>query len=324
MMYENKESIKARLKAQIASSSKESLQEWRAPFVHMGGSGTFYPMRDSSTEELMPKFRTGYSMGPFSQQISGVQDLIQEDMRCKIPGYEGDFFDPNDVEGYLRGRGIYIPPAADFVTAELDLSELASSKSSAISESEMSALSPKTPEPLGNTALLDPSSFSYNYDFSRPECKAFPFPLGYADWEDNSTIKEASNLNPIFSTMQVTPFDRSKLTPGPALSERIFTEKRVVTVNVNVLLEGESSCLCNYYIILTMVPTQNSSDVLFVYIGPQALDQTMLTWQSSMPLKPLFSAWPPLFWLRLAFGLVLVTVMLNFGSNGCLKGPKVP
>lgn len=95
-MFEEKDEIKARLKASISYSSKDTLQYWRAPFLHTGGAGTFYPLHDISDIEHMPKFQTPYSMGPFSSRITEVQDLMQDSMRCNIPGYEGDFFDAND------------------------------------------------------------------------------------------------------------------------------------------------------------------------------------------------------------------------------------
>ncbi|KAA8576826.1 hypothetical protein EYC84_006874 [Monilinia fructicola] len=66
MTYETKEESKARFRKALGSSAKEPLQEWRAPFVHLGGAGTYYPNQGPNTDnELMPKFRTGFSMGPF-------------------------------------------------------------------------------------------------------------------------------------------------------------------------------------------------------------------------------------------------------------------
>ena len=107
LLYESKEVIEARLKRLLTRSTKDTLQEWRAPFVHVGGAGTYYPLHDSDINgELMPKFRTGYSMGPFSSPVSQAQEILDDDMKCNLPGFEGEFFDANDVEGYLRGRGL--------------------------------------------------------------------------------------------------------------------------------------------------------------------------------------------------------------------------
>jgi len=238
LMYMNKDDLLVRMKALLASSSKESLQAWRNPFVHTGGSGTFYPTHDSSINgDLMPQFRTGFSMGPFSRRVSEVQELIQDDLRCTIPGFEGDFFDPNDVEGYLRGHGLNIPPAADFVTAEIDISEITNPTSFSSSESGLSSLSPKTPQSPDDHVLHTNRTYTSNYNHRKPDGNAFPFPIGFANWESNTMMKEGSNLNPIFNT---TPTPIMKVASvEPTTSERPPGERRLVTINVKVLLDGE-------------------------------------------------------------------------------------
>lgn len=247
LMYLTKEELLSKFKSLLAGSSKETLQDWRKPFVHTGGSGTFYPLHDSDLNgEFMPKFRTGFSMGPFSPRVSVVQDSFQSDMRCSLPGYQGDFFDPNDVEGYLRGRGLDIPPAADFVTAEIDLSEITSPKSMTSSDSVLSSLSPQTPQSPAERGITESNSYAYNFDFTEPEGKAFPFPIGYADWEDNGAAREASNIDPVFNVAPIRSFSRTveRATVEPRASEPPFGERRLVTINVKVLLEGESCLLC--------------------------------------------------------------------------------
>jgi hypothetical protein len=233
-LYETKEAVEARIRRVMSRSAKETLQNWKAPFVHVGGSGTFYPMHDSDVnEDLMPKFRTGYSMGPFSPSVAPVRDNVVQGMRLNLPGYEGVFFDPNDVEGYLRGRGLEIPPAADYITAEIDLLTLGE-VGSPHSDTTITTVSPKTPRSPVDT-LVD-SGFSYNFDFAKPEGKAFPFPLGYADWENNDSVIEASNIDPIFNTIQDQ--NTSGRTSVDNANERPHVEKRLVTVNVKVLIDG--------------------------------------------------------------------------------------
>ncbi|KAL2106260.1 hypothetical protein VUR80DRAFT_6993 [Thermomyces stellatus] len=63
-------------------------------------------------------------MGPFREGVEQVRDgRVDKRMRMLVPGFEGDFFDPDEVEYWLRRRGVYIPPASDFVTAEIDPNE---------------------------------------------------------------------------------------------------------------------------------------------------------------------------------------------------------
>jgi hypothetical protein len=235
LMYESRESIKEKLTRQLSATTNDSLNNWKAPFVHVGGAGTFYPMHDSNVnEELMPKFRTGYSMGPFSLEVAPMQEKIPGGMRLTLPGYEGEWFDPNDVEGYLRGRGLEIPPSADYITAELDLAFFGE-VGSPHSDSTVTTVSPKTPQSPLNKVLGNAGDFSYNFKFAEPEGNAFPFPIGYADWDSNDNVREASNIDPIFN---VAPDrDNSSSMPDATATEVPRIEKRLVTVNVKILLE---------------------------------------------------------------------------------------
>lgn len=42
-------------------------------------------------------------------------------MTVEIAGYEGEWLDPGDVQGYLEERGIFIDPSSTFVEAEITL-----------------------------------------------------------------------------------------------------------------------------------------------------------------------------------------------------------
>lgn len=243
LLYESRGTIVTKMKKLVARSAKETLQDWRAPFVHVGGSGTYYPMQES--DEHMPKLRTGYSMGPFSPAMSRVEELVDDDMRCNLPGFEGEFFDPNDVEGYLRGRGLDIGPAAEYVTGELDLTELgdAPSPKSSTSESIASLVSPPTPpSPGGSLFFGEQDSSTSNLDFPRSniapstiKChSSLPFPLGFTSWDSDSSMKDSNNnLDPIFSTMP----GQSETVPDLSMTSHRY-DKRTVTVNVQTLLEG--------------------------------------------------------------------------------------
>lgn len=69
----------------------------------------------------MPHFGTGMSMGPLIQSVAETREkFLVDEFRANIPGYEGEWFDSNDVEVYLRGRGVTIPGDAEWVTIDLD------------------------------------------------------------------------------------------------------------------------------------------------------------------------------------------------------------
>jgi hypothetical protein len=236
LTYESKESIIERTKRRIRSSSKDTLQNWRAPFVNVGRAGTFYPMRDGDVnEELMPKTRTGYSMGPFSEAIAQAQDeFLDDNMRCNIPGFEGEFFDANDVEGYLRGRGLDISSSADLVTAQLDLSSLAEARSpKSTSGSSIFTVPPGTPKTPLASLLTDPDEFS---NACKPDVNAI-FPLGFASWDGDVSTKDAGNTDPIFYTMAEQNSERAS--PEITESDSRSGERQTITINVQTLLLGK-------------------------------------------------------------------------------------
>jgi hypothetical protein len=225
LTYETEEQIKARVISVMNSTAKDSLSKWSAPYVHIGGAGTHYPAPNSDMDTgMMPKFRTGLSMGPFSTEMAAAGDYVEHDMQCSLDGFEGEFFDANDVEGYLHGRGVDIPPSADYVTVELDLSELGSPRSSTSSASSAPNESPKTPEPLAD-------GFTYDLGFSKPEGGAFPFP-SVTDWKDNGVDTGSSNVDPIFSKILQDP--ESSVVSA---SVRRTGRKQSVTLNVQVFLD---------------------------------------------------------------------------------------
>lgn len=45
-------------------------------------------------------------------------------MSVEIVGYEGEWFDPGDVQGYLEEKGIFIDPAATFAEADMVVEQM--------------------------------------------------------------------------------------------------------------------------------------------------------------------------------------------------------
>jgi hypothetical protein len=245
-MYTTKENIIARLQKLVHRSAKDTLQNWRAPFVHVGGAGTHYPLDERDPNwNFAPKFGTGFSMGPFTPQVTEAQEFLDDNMKCSLPGFEGYFFDANDVEGYLRGRGFDISPAADFVEVELDTLGIPDppSPESTRSESIASKNSPQTPKtpveapPFGSEKASDNFALVSEDDmFGRinPVTQYLPFPLGFTNWDDDSSAKaNDDSINSLFGTK----LDHD---PNSLMGKSDRNDgKRTVTVNVNILIEGK-------------------------------------------------------------------------------------
>ncbi|KAL3420833.1 bZIP family transcription factor [Phlyctema vagabunda] len=235
LLYETKDAIKARIEKCISSTTKQTLQEWRQPFLHVGGSGTHYPIYETNNH-LMPKFRTGFSMGPQSPAvISAREQIMGDDFNCKLSGFEGEFFDSNDVEGYLRGRGVEIPPAADFVHAEINLLALSDAPSLNSSSSDTTNPSPKTPVTPANRIeeLLDHSIEINHYDIdfaesnmvqSKPVSGSMSHPtLNTSDWSD---LPNHFNADPMLETVDTGDEKQGKV---------------AVTLDVNILMREITS-----------------------------------------------------------------------------------
>ncbi|RGP63139.1 bzip family transcription factor [Fusarium longipes] len=147
LLFEPRESIVRRMSSTLARVSQESLYVWRYPFTNLGGAGTFFPDNQgaegySSTnlngnrlylgnqglvQSMKPPEMTGFSMGPFDPDVETTRDRVDERMRMMFKGFEGDFFDADEAETYLRHKGIVIPANVDFVDAEIDIGSLSES-----------------------------------------------------------------------------------------------------------------------------------------------------------------------------------------------------
>lgn len=214
LRFSSREDIKKRLTALVFSNSKDPLYAWREPFVHVGGSGTYYPIHEPDISgDLQPKIRTGMSMGPFRSSVIETKDNnVLDGFHTNIPGFEGEFFDANDVEGYLRGRGIDIPPNADFITLDLDLLSIYNVPSlpSNTDTRSLDSFSPNTPSsPEARfTELQNPASGE-----SLPALGLDDFFTGLGDGSDidlTFSMDWANLVNPLDNSAQEPNNDTNK------------------------------------------------------------------------------------------------------------------
>ena len=146
-VFEPRDKIRQRISGQLRATVQETLHYWRFPFLHAGGAGTFLHGWQGADRTLglgtgrsrvgnqglptphRPPDEVGYSFGPFNADVMSARDkLLGTGHRINLPGWEGDFFDPDEVEAYLRQRGVSIPPQADYVTVEIDLNSFPDEK----------------------------------------------------------------------------------------------------------------------------------------------------------------------------------------------------
>ncbi|KAL1881344.1 hypothetical protein Daus18300_001197 [Diaporthe australafricana] len=135
MLFEPIEKIRERLALSLERTVNESLNWWQAPFWAAGGSGQHQLQQDNNGQggarvgnqgtvnQMKYSFPGGqFGLGPFDAKVSETRDKrLDPRMRIRLPGFEGDFYDPEEVELYLQVRGVVIQPGQDYLTAEVDI-----------------------------------------------------------------------------------------------------------------------------------------------------------------------------------------------------------
>lgn len=176
-MGHGKSKISAALKAMLARGPHESLDFWEAPLIHVGGAGTHYPRRDQYGNPQPRKL--SYNLGLIGPQTlalleDAARNSLSTDMTVEVAGYEGEWFDPYDVEGYLEEKGIHIDPSSSFAEAEIEdpispssSSTLSSGRSPATSYAEVQLVDPSTTFDAEQTlqpSLLDGDTDTMKWD----------------------------------------------------------------------------------------------------------------------------------------------------------------
>jgi hypothetical protein len=170
----------ASLKTILSRGLDEPLDFWDTPILHIGGAGTHYPdrQREHQCGGGLPlrdkaKFHLGV-VGP--QMLNLLENVVQSrpgaEVSVEIEGFEGEWFDPYDIEGYLESRGIHIDPTVSFVEAEIDHTPADTSAVAVVQQQQQysplssSALSSSTHSSSGgynnntNSSTLNPASKS--------------------------------------------------------------------------------------------------------------------------------------------------------------------
>ncbi|KAK4956147.1 hypothetical protein LTR66_013361 [Elasticomyces elasticus] len=157
----------------LRKTTHESLDNWATPLLHIGGAGRHYPRFDEFGQVMsLPSSSNLRSIGP--QKVASAHAFGKQansdvpstpDMLVDLAGYEGEWFDPYDVEGYLAEKGIRIGPRASFAEADMTyapssrdtFSDTAASNTSA-TLSATSVSNPQTPYEIGHESFATEST----------------------------------------------------------------------------------------------------------------------------------------------------------------------
>ena len=150
----------------LSRKANENLELWSLPFLHLGNSGLHYP-RDGIDAGMKPPegWATPMAMGPYPNFDPAWPDANQFTVK-EIPGFAdvtGEWFDSNDVEQYLRTKGLRINSTSSIVEIEEpadatlsgidDMHSLISPESSSFRDGSSA---PNSPETVNSTGPNDP------------------------------------------------------------------------------------------------------------------------------------------------------------------------
>ena len=158
-----------RLTRRLAASNNENLEAWSSPRFHIGGSGLHYP-RPEINNDMTPPPENWWSEPIGPPQWQDPEDLSYKDhniVECiKHSGLDGEWFDANDVDQYLRTKGVFLDSGSSY--AEIPLSAVSASPVSS-TNSPILALSEPTDE-----SLPSPPGLPQKRDFAWMDDTTFP------------------------------------------------------------------------------------------------------------------------------------------------------
>ncbi|KAI7540058.1 hypothetical protein KC331_g9385, partial [Hortaea werneckii] len=146
LMGRDRQELIDMMKIMMNQGPHESLDLWESAKIHIGGCGAHYPRKDAYGNPLPRQNLCNLGLiGP--QTLSVLENTAKTNpdlnMVVDVIGFEGKWFDPYDVEGYLQERGIYMDSSSSFVEAGIPLTPATPESSSSLSSVTM----PGTPLP---------------------------------------------------------------------------------------------------------------------------------------------------------------------------------
>ncbi|KAF2793550.1 hypothetical protein K505DRAFT_276815 [Melanomma pulvis-pyrius CBS 109.77] len=123
------EKIRERFKLLLSRGTDEELDCWDAPFIHLGGAGTHYPRKDARGNVIpIPNSWTVRSIGPPCTKLVRLESITDSskdhNLNIDLTGFEGEWFDAYDVQGYLEEvKGCHIDPKDSFTEVYVEVDE---------------------------------------------------------------------------------------------------------------------------------------------------------------------------------------------------------
>ncbi|EMD59622.1 hypothetical protein COCSADRAFT_175469 [Bipolaris sorokiniana ND90Pr] len=125
----NVDQIKQRFQQVMSKTVIEDLDWFEAPFAPLGGAGTHYPRRDAAGNIVPRKDSWAQEwIGPREKRLEGwgnVEGRAAQYLRAvDLTGFEGEWFDAHDVQGYLEEHyACKFNPSSSFAECLIDIED---------------------------------------------------------------------------------------------------------------------------------------------------------------------------------------------------------
>lgn len=171
-LFSNAKQIVEHMQKLLLRSTRESLEVWEAPLLHLGGAGLHYPrIGIDGTDNPPPSWWAAEActgpMYPIAAETPVPEGLTMTQV-INLIEFDGEWFDSNDVEQYLRSRGLYMDARSSWVeipVPELSLSETQNQNIGSPSESSMDSQSPRIAESFfPHDPILEGQDYFWNAD----------------------------------------------------------------------------------------------------------------------------------------------------------------
>jgi hypothetical protein len=263
LLGRDREKIAASLKSVLDRGPHEGLDFSGVPFIHIGGAGTHYPRRDPFGNVVAPKASQNIGMiGP--QTLAHLEnapwDQRKTDVVVQLAGFEGEWFDPYDVQGYLEEKGIFIDPTSSFAEAEIIEWPTGSVSGSATSSHHPQTPPPALPSPGRSTPLTgtqiekmineaDADLGQWN-DYSNMQLTA----VGYSDAASGSWMnfmQPGEGINPIPQQTQQPVWEVNPAFISNKQALPLQPKRKNVIIDVSKFVKGEFSATIHRRFALT-------------------------------------------------------------------------
>ena len=248
LCYGSAQFIAERINQLLKKTSKQSLENWDFPLLHIGNSGLHFPRSSLDSEDPLPEYWSEQqSLGPYPPKTPWVHVPESEYPRnlVQYANVDGMWFDANDVEQYLKSKGLFVDSRTSI--AEIEVEEPVPGLTgdfvtgSPTSMSNDSAADPQSP-PQGDIPPI-PDPFAQNATYmpdvgnttSAPYMQSTSYDYMATANMDTSTVWTTSGPNKsqmalnMSQPMMLPEFNLYHLAP----------RKRKLTIDVDRLLDGK-------------------------------------------------------------------------------------